>query len=293
MRSVIALASGTRFRMLGQVESGAGRRFVGGADPLPRSGWDEEQCRRWDTDPVWQATTIAPGAELARADTVAEWPVNRLTTRAQRHGQGPTVRDLIPEDFDAYVRVLFPIFEPPPAGQNYVEKLCTWHETALRNGRQPHRLMDLVGIGPNHDDVLHGGTQVPQTLAFTQEAALLSILENHTASRRSWFVLWNGDYHGDTVIPAHSLIEVDQGPSSPYSVFTGPHRAWKDFWTYPRWWWPEDRSWCWHTGLDLDMTSCGYLGATNQCAEDIFASTVIEAVIAYPDVACIMAPLAS
>jgi hypothetical protein len=114
-----------------------------------------------------------------------------------------------------------------------LELLYTWHDTALRNGRQPHRLMDLVGIGPDHDDVLQGGTAVPQTLASTQEAALLSILANHTTSPRSWFVLWWGDYHGSAVISEQSLLEVDHGPSSDYCVFTGPHRAWKDFWTYP------------------------------------------------------------
>jgi hypothetical protein len=30
------------------------------------------------------------------------------------------------------------------------------------------------------------------------------------------------------------------------------------------------------------MTNCAYLGASHQCAEEIFASTVIEAVVAYP-----------
>ena len=264
------------------MESGSQRRFVGGADPLPRNRWDEDERRRWESDPVWQASKIAPGAELADAATAAEWPVNRLTSYTQRQGRGPAVRDLIPDDFDAYLRVLFPVFEPPPRDQNYVENLLTWHETALRNDRQPHRLMDLVGIGPDHDDVLHGGTHVPQTLASTQEAALISILENHTPSEQSVFVLWYGDYNGRTVIPTESLIEVDQGPSSPYGVFSGPHRAWKDFWSYPRWW-PEDRSWCWQTGLDLDMTNCAYLGTSHLCAEEIFASTVIEAVVAQPD----------
>lgn len=31
------------------------------------------------------------------------------------------------------------------------------------------------------------------------------------------------------------------------------------------------------------MTNCAYLGASQQCAEKIFASTVIEAVVAHPD----------
>jgi hypothetical protein len=52
--------------------------------------------------------------------------------------------------------------------------------------------------------------------------------------------------------------------SSDYCVFTGSHRAWKDFWSYPRWQWPEDRSWCWHTGFDLDLTNGAYLGASDQ-----------------------------
>jgi hypothetical protein len=129
-------------------------------------------------------------------------------------GRGPALRDLIPDHFDAYLRILFPIFEPR-GDKAHLEQLSTWHETAVRSGHRPHRLMGLVGIGPDHDDGLHGGTQVPQTLASTQESALFSILQNHTASARSWFVLWYGDYHGSVVIPEQSLIEVDQGPSSP------------------------------------------------------------------------------
>src|SRR5580658_10615223 len=126
------------------MESVSERRFVGGADPLPRAGWDDDQ-RRWDADPLWQRTNIAPGAQLARATDLADWPVSKLTSWANRQGRGPTVRDLIPDDFDVFLRILFPIFEPPPPGQGYVDVLCTWHETALRNRRQPHRMMTLFG----------------------------------------------------------------------------------------------------------------------------------------------------
>ncbi len=255
---------------------------MGGADPVPPARSDEGDIRRWDADPERQATTIAPDAQLADAAEIAEWPVSRLTSWTQRQGRGPAVRDLVLDDFDAYLRILLPIFEPR-GDKAHLEQLRTWHETAARNGRQRHRLMDLVGIGPDHDDGLHGGTQVPQTLAVTQAVALLSILEGHTKSAHSWFVLWYGDYHVSAVIPEQSLIEIDQGPSSPYCVFNGLHRVWKDLWSYPRWWWPEDRSWCWQTGLDLDMTNCACLGTSNDGAEEIFASTVIEAVVAHPD----------
>jgi hypothetical protein len=59
---------------------------------------------------------IAPGAELAEAKTAAEWPVSRLTSWMRRQGRGPTVRDLVPDDFDGYVRVLFPISSRPVTG---------------------------------------------------------------------------------------------------------------------------------------------------------------------------------
>jgi hypothetical protein len=47
----------------------------------------------------------------------------------------------------------------------------------------------------------------------------------------------------------------------------------------------EDRkltidTWCWQSGLDLDMTAWACLGASNQCAGEIFANTVIEALVA-------------
>jgi hypothetical protein len=268
------------------VESDAARRLVGGAEPLDPMlpPWDEEEIRRREADPVWQATEVAPGAELARAADVAPWPASRLTSRSDRAGRSTLVRDLIPDDFDAYVRILFPFFSDDLLdGKPVLYKLLTWNQTAIANGRQPHRLMDVVGIGPNHDDDLHGGTHAKMDLAVAQERALLPILERHTSSARSWFLLWEGDYHGSLDLPDESLIEVDQGSSLRYCAFLGRHRAWRDFWTYPRWWWPEDRSWCWQTGLDLDMTNCAYLGGSHDCVEAILASPIMEAVTAYPD----------
>jgi hypothetical protein len=143
MRGPIALTPASLLPSLDQMQSGPQRRLLGGADPLPRNRWEVDERRRWDADPVWQATTIAPSAELAEPETMAEWPVRRLTSWTQRQGRGPTVRDLIPEDFDAYVRILFPIFEPP-GDRTYVENLSTWHETALTN-RSPTTPADGPG----------------------------------------------------------------------------------------------------------------------------------------------------
>jgi hypothetical protein len=268
------------------MEPDSDRRLVGGAEPLEPMlpPWDQDEIRRWKADPVWQATLIAPGAQLTSAAEVIQWPASRLTSWSDQADRQTVVSDVIPDDFDAYVRILFPFFSDELLdGKPVLYKLLTWNQTAIANGRQPHRLMDLVGIGPNHDDHLHGGTHAKMDLAAAQERALLRVLESHASSPRSWFLLWEGDYHGTVNLPDASLVEVDQGSSLRYCAFRGPHKAWSDFWSYPRWWWPEDRTWCWQTGLDLDMTNCAYLGGTHDCIEAILSNPVIEAVIAYPD----------
>jgi hypothetical protein len=68
-----------------------------------------------------------------------------------------------------------------------------------------------------------------------------------------------------------------------FCLFRGPLSAWDWFWTPPRWWWPNDKAWCFQTNVDLDMTNCIYLGASSDCVEAILASPIIESLIAQPD----------
>jgi len=147
---LLRLGAPCGLRRLCGVEPRSDRRFVGGAESLAPilPPWDEEEIRRWEADPVWQATRVAPGAQFASAAGVAEWPVSRLTSWSERAGRRTFVRDLVPDDFDAYVRILFPFFgDERLEGKPVLYLLNTWHETALRNGREPHRLMDVVGVG--------------------------------------------------------------------------------------------------------------------------------------------------
>jgi hypothetical protein len=158
--------------------------------------------------------------------------------------------------------------------------LITWHDTALANARTPHRLMDMVGVGPDHTD-MHGGHFPYQNLASDQANELYDILERHTASLAGWFLLWDGDYHGSSVPPESSKVydAINMG----WYSFRGPLWAWDGFWSPPRWWWPDDCAWCYQTNIDSDLTNCAYLGASTACAEEILDNRTIEAVIAYPD----------
>ena len=268
------------------MESGSERRFAGGTLPLEGVGpwsWPEHR-RRWESDPVWRSTEVPPGVELADSAEIGDWPLGRLRHRDATHPGPFRVREQVPADYEAYLRILCPFVgagimqDGKPIGHH----LVTWNATAVQNGRIPHRLMDVVGIGPNHEDGLHGGNQPYQSLAPEQETQLFDILQRRTSSKSGWFLLWDGDYHGSVGLPESSMVH-DRESSLRFCAFHGPLSAWDGFWSEPRWWWPDDKAWCFQTNIDLDMTNCIYLGASQVCVEEILDNPIIEAVVAYPD----------
>ena len=270
------------------MESGSDRRFVGGALPFEPIGPESfsEFSKRWDADPVWRSTLVPPGVEFADCAEAHDWPLRDLRSRRQ---PGPLqVKHELPAHFEAYVRVLCPFVgaEVGEDGQVVGQELVDWHDTALRNDRVPHRLMDVVGVGPDHRDTLHGGHQPYQGLHPDQATALFEVLQSHTTSDRGWFLLWDGDYHGSLVLPEGSKVELP-GAGMYFCLFQGTLSAWDGFWTLPRWWWPADRAWCFQTNIDLDMTNCIYVGGASTCIEAILASPIIEALVAHPDDAVI------
>lgn len=243
-----------------------------------------EFTEQWETDPLWQSTLVPLGVELADGADAAEWPLARIRDPDTRRIGPCRVRNEVPADFDAYVRVLCPFVGPKvfENGREIGHELTNWHETALQNGRVSHRLMDVVGIGPDHADKLHGGQQPYGRLHPHQEIALSEILQDHTSSKSGWFLLWDGDYHGSLTLPDSSKVELP-GTSMYFCLFHGPLTAWDGFWTLPRWSWPHDRAWCFQTNVDLDMTNCIYIGASSDCVEAILTNPILEALVAEPD----------
>jgi hypothetical protein len=140
--------------------------------------------------------------------------------------------------------------------------------------------MRAAEIGPDPTQ-MHGGHFPYQNLADEQASELFGVLRSHTTTEEGWFLLWDGDYHGGAVLPEASKVEDAIGMD--WYAFHGPLRSWRGFWSPPRWWWPEDRAWCYQTNIDSDLTNCAFLGASAACVEEILANQILEAVIAYPD----------
>ncbi len=119
--------------------------------------------------------------------------------------------------------------------------------------------MHAAGIGPDPSDT-HGGHFPYQDLGPDQAHELYEILRRHTRAESGWFLLWDGDYHGGLVLPESS--KVHDGFDMSWYAFRGPLWAWRGFWMPPRWWWPDDRAWCYQTSIDSDLTNCAFFGAS-------------------------------
>ncbi len=74
------------------------------------------------------------------AVAVGDWPLGEVRAQAMRR-RSPQVRDNVPGTYDAYLRILYPFVGPRVVedGETVGHQLITWHESALANGRTPHR----------------------------------------------------------------------------------------------------------------------------------------------------------
>lgn len=68
-------------------------------------------------------------------------------------------------------------------------------------------------------------------------------------------------------------------PHRAYYLFRGPLEAVPAFatagtpWVAPNLWWPDDRSWCVATDIDLDST---YVGGTRECIDALLSGPALE-----------------
>ncbi len=105
---------------------------------------------------------------------------------------GYLVGSLVPEGFDAYVRVLHPApVDVPESGDH---RWGTWRETAENHGKELHPEVhweDLVGH-------LHGDGESGEpwpwlgSLPEREHRRVAAIAARHTASDRYWLAWWNG-----------------------------------------------------------------------------------------------------
>jgi hypothetical protein len=112
------------------------------------------------------------------------------------------------------------------------------------------------------------------------------VLSQHTTTaNKCWFCLWDGygDLNTGPNVRAYFVgsragrmpgKRVRPNPQRSYFLFSGPiakAAAWRDG---PSLWWPDDRSWCVASEIDLPYT---YVGGSEQLIAEILKHPALEA----------------
>jgi hypothetical protein len=213
---------------------------------------------------------LQPGANAQ----AAEWVIAGL------RGFGESVLSLVPAGFAAYVRIFHPARRQPPGSSELTP--VNWHEIAAANGREAHAGMQLAGLTGTlaSNEVGQPGVfdhpPAVGSLPTEQVVALARVLARHTATPdRCWFAIWEGfgDLHHEVrSAPTFSA------PHREYHLLTGPVDPLVGYDSLreqsPNLCWPEDRSWCLASEIDLNSS---YLGCDRACADEILVLAELEA----------------
>jgi hypothetical protein len=241
----------------------------------------------------------------------ADWIGDRLADF------GSCVTAIVPQGFEAYVRVFH-----PATGRN--GEPISWSEIAAKSGRTMHRLaqfhainrtevteVDPAGNGPGN------GNLPPRLLE-----AVCAAVRAHTGTPDScFFCLWVGygwmDNTGSSgrvvftpigytgpppepfgytdIVPEFIRTAVASEtrvllPARDYLFFEGPLEGAVEFGEYltpehflpqsPNLFWPEDRTWCVATEIDL---FCTLIGGSEEMADRLIADPLLEAWRVFPD----------
>jgi hypothetical protein len=235
----------------------------------------------------WDALTASDEVEAA------DWIRDRLHPFAQDVGS------VVPPGFDAYARIFHPAWRRSDGDQTEVR----WSEVAASSGRTMHAEMQFHSIAaplPGYQTGPVPWDSEPRlgVLPRHQTNALIGLLAKHTSTPdRCWFCLWEGYGYltggravaylwagepGATRPPPpppppklkKSRVRI---PARDYLLFTGAVAQGEGWDDGPNLWWPDDRSWCVASEIDLPYT---YVGGSTKLIEDILADPPLEALAA-------------
>lgn len=215
---------------------------------------------------------------------------------------------VVPTGFAAYARILHPAWtsEHPPSEVRWSE-VGAWSGRKIHPEVQFHSLSAPLpgrGLGPRPWSYAPREAVLPEQ----QVAALARLLAAHTTTPDAcWFCLWEG--YGYFTPGAMGWLVADSGPRAlrwlrlrvarrrnrrtrpsrlpsarfapnpqrAYYLFTGSvmdAAGWEDG---PNLWWPDDRTWCVASEIDLPYT---YVGGSNALIEQVLAHPALETVAA-------------
>ena len=246
------------------------RRSFRGIAPLlpPGATRSNDEGETWGSLHSWDPGRF-PDLAVEHDLIPADWLGSRLVPGSY------TVRMSAPEGYEAYARIFFPFVRTgvDPYGECF-ETHSRWTDTARRNGKTVHALMERQTITHGDDDA----GRCSASLSPEQLEVMLPVLSRHSLSAEGWFLLWDG--FGD-------LSERAFGPRVPkvihpmrnYYLLRGPLGAYRQFSHDPDFWWPDDRSWCLSTDTDFEWS---YLAGSRACVEEILGTPLADAVETAP-----------
>lgn len=241
------------------------------------------------------ADSNAPAIRAVADVEPAQWFVDALEPSFD------TVGGLVPAHYEAYARILHPAWRVSRDGEGKVRTPVRWSEVASIRGTKAHRLMQWPGVwalpmfdGSAIDACVDAGLSpiaCPNEGCLPKEVAghLRDLLARHThRSGECWFGVWFG-YGSDYKAGVPETLRIATRYRQ-WDVFRAPLEALsygfldepfgnRIFHQSANVVWPEDRSWCLHTEIDL---MCTYVGGPESLILKILGSPCLEAHVAHP-----------
>ncbi len=227
------------------------------------------------------STVESPGG----SDPLVEWLRERL-----RAPQDNVTSSVIPSGFEAYVRILHPVQE------GHGEPLVRWADVARWSGVALVPSIQwwevaLPEVTPDAAPPWRSQGPREGSLSHADTIEMVDVLSRRS-SELCLFGVWEG-YGGGVAVegPDAQLLphRVEEAltfelPWRSYELFEGPVEGAMCFHTSrhqsPNLWWPQDRSWCVASEIDLPWT---YVAGSRELVSDVLASTRLEALEASPD----------
>ena len=194
----------------------------------------------------------------------------------------------IPSGFEAYARILHPVQEGPGESLIRWAEVACWSGVALVPSIQWYQVA-LPEFAPKAEPPWTSQGPREGTLSHADTIELVDILSRHS-SGLCLFGVWEG-YGFDLVVEcteATSLPHrVEESPFElpwrSYALFEGPVTGAACFHTSqfqsPNLWWPQDRSWCVASEIDLPWT---YVAGSQGLINQLLASPHLEVLEAAP-----------
>jgi hypothetical protein len=254
-----------------------------------------------------EKSKLRPSSRTAEANWIAD----------QLAPFGSGVAAIVPNGFEAYVRVLHPATDTNDAPMR-------WADVAAKSGRTMHRLAQFHAINRPSITAVDPAVDEPETgnLVPYLLQVLCASLSGYTRTPEScFFCLWEGygwlrdtggsgrvvwtsiGYSGPPEPPFGYSDEVPEFiraavmaeprvslPGRDYLLFEGPLEGATDFGWYltrehfvpqsPNLFWPADHGWCVASEIDL---YCTLVGGSHALAESLMANRALEAWRVFPD----------